>query len=34
MPIWEYMTWRITGGGLGSTDARVRIVDGEEFDSK
>ena len=33
MPRWEYMTWRITGG-LGAADARVRIVDGEEFDSK
>ena len=33
MPRWEYMTWRITGG-LGAADARVRIVDGDEFDSK
>jgi len=30
---WEYMTWRISSG-LGETDARVQIVDGERFDSK
>ena len=30
---WEYMTWRISSG-LGNADARVRIVNGEEFDSK
>jgi hypothetical protein len=33
VPQWGSMTWRITGG-LGATDARVRSVDGEEFDSK
>ena len=30
---WDYMVWRISNG-LGAPDARVRIVDGEEFDSK
>ena len=33
MPTWEYMVWRITSG-LGEKDARVRIVDGDELDSK
>ena len=33
MPSWEYMVWRISSG-LGNADARVRIVDGDEFDSK
>ena len=31
--MWEYMTWRLTNNP-GTADARVRHVDGEEFDSK
>ena len=33
MQRWEYMVWRISSG-LGEKDARVRTVDGKEFDSK
>jgi hypothetical protein len=32
VPIWEYMTWRVSD--LGEASAHVRIVNGEELDRK